>query len=149
MKIRKIILLIIITILFTGCSDKKESIKLVEASSGGFKIYENDNIKIKIADNIDEKESIYKSILKELHKINEFSPIENLEIKISKQYLVPNTENIIKCDAKFIETEEFKKELIKKSYGIYDNWIIEGLYGNIFKQDKTIDFSKYYIKNYF
>ncbi|WMM24657.1 hypothetical protein RBU61_17275 [Tissierella sp. MB52-C2] len=152
MRNKKIIILLIITILLIGCSEKnekKEPIQLMEVSSGGSTIYQNDNIKIKIADNIDEKENIYTSILNELQKIDEFSPIENLEIEISKQYIVPNIDKIIKCDTKFIETEEFKKELIKKSYGIYDNWISEGLYGKIFGQDKTIGFSTYYSNNDF
>ncbi|OZV13941.1 hypothetical protein CIW83_00425 [Tissierella sp. P1] len=150
MKNRKIILLLTITIFLIGCSEKKEPIQLIEANGGGSTIYRNDNIKIKISDNTDEKGSIYTSILNELQKINEFSPIENLEIEISKQYIVPNIEKMIKCDAKFIETEEFKKELIKKSYGIYDNWISEGLYSKIFgQQNESIDFTTYYSNNDF
>ncbi|CAK7079764.1 hypothetical protein [Tissierella sp.] len=150
MKNRKIILLLIITILLIGCSEKKEPIKLIEVSGEGSTIYENDNIKIKIADNVNEKETIYTSILNELQKIDEFSPIENIEIQISKQYIVPNIDKIIKCDAKFIETEEFKKELIKKSYGIYDNWISEGLYAKIYNTEKSqIDFATYYSDNEF
>ncbi|WP_406243079.1 hypothetical protein ACF3M2_04050 [Tissierella carlieri] len=150
MKNRKIILLLIITILLIGCSEKKEPIKLIEVSGEGSTIYENDNIKIKIADNVNEKETIYTSILNELQKIDEFSPIENIEIQISKQYIVPNIDKIIKCDAKFIETEEFKKELIKKSYGIYDNWISEGLYAKIYDiEKKEVDFTTYYSNNDF
>ena len=126
----------------TACSQK---IQLHETSGGGSTIYENDNIKIKIVDNIDEKENVCKIVQEDLQKINDFSPIENIEIEISKVYVAPSTNKIIKCDDKFIETEEFKKELIKKSYGIYDNWIVEGLYGNIFNKDKKgIDFSEYY-----
>ncbi|MDU5083531.1 MAG: hypothetical protein E6231_19895, partial [Bacillota bacterium] len=153
MKIRRMIFLLIITIFLIGCSEKNkknEKVKLVEASGEGSTIYENDNIKIKIADNIDGKESIYTSILNELHKIDEFSPIENLEVQISKQYLVPKADKIIRCDAKFIETEEFKKELIKKSYGIYDNWISEGLYARIYDiEEKEVDFTTYYSNNEF
>ena len=117
MKNRNIILLLIITIFLIGCSEKNEQnnqIQLVEVSSGGSTIYQNDNIKIKIADNIDEKQSIYAFILNELQKIDEFSPIENIEIEISKQHMAPKVDKIIRCDSKFIETEEFKKELIKK-----------------------------------
>jgi hypothetical protein len=150
MKNRKIILLLIITILLIGCSEKKEPIKLIEVSGEGSTIYENDNIKIKIADNVNEKETIYTSILNELQKIDEFSPIENIEIQISKQYIVPNIDKIIKCDTKFIETEEFKKELIKKSYGIYDNWISEGIYAKIYDiEKKEVDFTTYYSNNEF
>ncbi len=150
MKARKIVLLLIIAIFLIGCSEKNEKIQLVETNAEGSTIYQNDNIKIKIADNIDEKESIYTSILNEIQKIGEFSPIENLEVQISKQYLVPNIDKIIKCDAKFIETEEFKKELIKKSYGIYDNWISEGLYAKIYNIEKSqIDFATYYSDNEF
>ncbi|WMM24651.1 hypothetical protein RBU61_17245 [Tissierella sp. MB52-C2] len=153
MKNRKIIFLLIITIFLIGCSEKnekKEKIQLVEASGEGSTIYQNDNIKIKISDNIDEKESIYTSILNELHKINEFSPIENIEIEISKQHIVPKVDRIIKCDVKFIETEEFKKELIKKSYGIYDNWISEGLYAYIYDiEKKEVDYTTYYTNNDF
>jgi len=126
----------------TACSQK---IQLHETSGGASTIYENDNIKIKIANNINEKENVCKVVQENLQKINDFSPIENIEIEISKVYVVPNTDKIIKCDNKFIETEEFKKELIKKSYGIYDNWIVEGLYGNIFDIDKNeTNFSEYY-----
>ena len=132
-------------VFLTACSQK---IQLHETSSGASTIYENDNIKIKIANNIDDKENVCKIVQEDLQKINDFLSIENIEIEISKAYVVPvapNTNKIIKCDDKFIGTEEFKKELIKKSYGIYDNWIAEGLYGNIFNKDvKGTDFSKYY-----
>ena len=137
-----LVLMIFSMVFLTACSQK---IQLHETSSGGSAIYEDDNIKIKIANNVDEKGSVCKAVQKDLQKINDFSPIKNIEIEISKIYAVPNTDKIIKCDNKFIETEEFKKELIKKSYGIYDNWIAEGLYENIFDIDKKdIDFSKYY-----
>ncbi|MCQ4922620.1 hypothetical protein NE686_05970 [Tissierella carlieri] len=150
MKARKIILLLIIAIFLIGCSEKNEKIQLIETNAESSTIYQNDNIKIKIADNIDEKETIYTSILNEIQKIGEFSPIENLEVQISKQYLVPNIDKIIKCDTKFIETEEFKKELIKKSYGIYDNWISEGLYAKLFDTEKSeVDFAKYYANRNF
>ncbi|OZV13942.1 hypothetical protein CIW83_00430 [Tissierella sp. P1] len=146
---RKILLLILIVLLI-GCSKKNEQILLFEAGSGGYTTYQNDNIKIKISDNIDEKESVYTYILNELQKINEFSPIENLEIQISKQYIVPNIDEGIKCDAKFLETEEFKKELIRKSYGIYDNWISEGLYAKIYEiEKKEVDYTTYYANNEF
>ena len=149
MKNKKILVLIIFTIFsmifLTACSQK---IQLRETNGGSSAIYENDNIKIKIANNMDKKENIYKAVLKDLQKINDFLPIENIDVEISKAYVVPvapNTNKIIKCDDKFIGTEEFKKELIKKSYGIYDNWIAEGLYGNIFNIDKNdTGFSKYY-----
>jgi hypothetical protein len=156
MKNKKLLLLLIFIIFLTGCSEKnkektrEEPIQLAEVSSGGSTIYQNDNIKIKIADNIDGKESIYASILNELQKIDEFSPIENLEIEISKKYMVPKVDKIIRCDTKFIETEEFKKELIKKSYGIYDNWISEGLYAKIYNiEKKEVDFVTYYSNNDF
>ncbi|WP_406243078.1 hypothetical protein ACF3M2_04045 [Tissierella carlieri] len=153
MKNRNIILLLIITIFLIGCSEKNEQnnqIQLVEVSSGGSTIYQNDNIKIKIADNIDEKQSIYAFILNELQKIDEFSPIENIEIEISKQHMAPKVDKIIRCDSKFIETEEFKKELIKKSYGIYDNWISEGIYAKIYDiEKKEVDFTTYYSNNEF
>lgn len=86
MKNKKFLLLLIITIFIIGYSEKNDKIQLVEASGEGSTIYQNDNIKIKISDNTDEKENIYTSILNELQKINAFSPIENLEIQISKQY---------------------------------------------------------------
>ncbi|MCQ4922616.1 hypothetical protein NE686_05950 [Tissierella carlieri] len=153
MKNRNIILLLIITIFLIGCSEKNKQnnqIQLVEVSSGGSTIYQNDNIKIKIADNIDEKQSIYAFILNELQKIDEFSPIENIEIEISKQHMAPKVDKIIRCDSKFIETEEFKKELIKKSYGIYDNWISEGIYAKIYDiEKKEVDFTTYYSNNEF
>ena len=139
-----LVFMIFSMVFLTACSQK---IQLHKTSSGGSTIYENDNIKIKITNNINEKESVRRVVQSDLQKINDFSPIENIEIKISKSkvYVAPNTNKIIKCDNKFIKTEEFKKELIKKSYGIYDNWIVEGLYGNIFNKDeKDIDFSKYY-----
>ena len=142
MKNKKILVLIIFTIFLTACSPK---IQLCKTDGETSTIYENDNIKIKIANNINEKENVCRIVQEYLQKINDFSPIENIEIEISKVYVVPNTDNIIKCDDKFIETEEFKKELIKKSYGIYDNWIVEGLYGEMFNIDKKdIDFSEYY-----
>lgn len=143
---RKILILIFIPIvILIGWSKKDEQILLLETSSGGYPTYQNDNIKTKISDNIDEKESVYTCILNELRKINEFAPIKDLEIQISKQYVVPNIDEGIKCDAKFIETEEFKKELIRKSYEIYDNWISEGLYAKIYEIDeKEVDFVKYY-----
>ncbi|MBU3209536.1 hypothetical protein [Clostridium algidicarnis] len=59
-----------------------------------FIIYANDNISIKIYNTVKEKENIYSTVLVELQKINGFSPIHNIEIEV--------------------ETEEFKKEIIKK-----------------------------------
>ncbi|MCQ4925883.1 hypothetical protein NE686_22565, partial [Tissierella carlieri] len=94
---------------------------------------------------VKDNENIYNTILESLQKINGFSPIEKIEIHIDEKHVIPKVEGSIKCNSRFINTEEFKKELIKKSYGIYDNWISEGLYVKIFEVDtKEIEFSKYY-----
>ncbi|MCQ4925801.1 hypothetical protein NE686_22100, partial [Tissierella carlieri] len=88
--------------------------------------------------------------LESLQKINRFSPIHKIEIDIDEKNVIPKIEDSIKCNSSFVETEEFKKELIKKSYGIYDNWITEGLYGKIFDlEKKEVDFTAYYSNNDF
>ncbi|MBU5311999.1 hypothetical protein KQI38_08170 [Tissierella carlieri] len=151
MKNKKILFLLIITIFLIGCSEKKEPIKLIEVSGeGGSTIYQNDNIKIEISSNMENPEDIYKSILNELQRIDKFAKVGSLEIQISKRNIIPRLDKIIKCDGKYIETEEFKKELIKKSYGIYDNWISEGLYAKIYDIEKPeVDFASYYANNEF
>ncbi|CAK7074271.1 hypothetical protein [Tissierella sp.] len=138
-----LILLIFVFILFTnGCV---EEVSLIETKGEYFTTYENDNISIKIYNAVKEKENIYNTILEDLQKINGFSPIHKIEIDIDEKHVIPKVEDSIKCNSNFIDTEEFKKELIKKSYDIYDNWISEGLYVKIFGVDtKEMEFSKYY-----
>lgn len=64
--------------------------------------------------------------------------------------MILKVDKIIKCNTKFIETEEFKKEFIEKSYGIYDNWISEGLYAKIYDiEEKEVDLTTYYSNNEF
>lgn len=64
--------------------------------------------------------------------------------------MILKVDKIIKCNTKFIETEEFKKEFIEKSYGIYDNWISEGLYAKIYDiEKKEVDLTTYYSNNEF
>ncbi len=138
-----LILLILIFALFTnGCV---KEVSLIETMGEYFTTYENDNISIKIYNAVKEKENIYNTILEDLQKINGFSPINNMEIDIDEKYIIPKVEGSIKCNSNFAETEEFRKELIKRSYDIYDNWISEGLYAKIFEVDtKEIEFAKYY-----
>jgi hypothetical protein len=138
-----LILLIIVFALFTnGCSQK---VSLIETKEEYFTAYTNGNISIKISNTVKDNENIYNTILESLQKINGFSPIEKIEIHIDEKHVIPKVEGSIKCNSRFINTEEFKKELIKKSYDIYDNWISEGLYAKIFDvEKKEIEFSKYY-----
>ncbi|CAK7074370.1 hypothetical protein [Tissierella sp.] len=138
-----LILLILIFALFTnGCSQK---VSLIETKEEYFTAYANENISIKISNTVKDNENIYNTILESLQKINGFSPIEKVEIDIDEKHVIPKVEDSIKCNSSFIDTEEFKKELIKRSYDIYDNWISEGLYVNIFDiGKKDLEFSKYY-----
>ena len=138
-----LILLILVFALFTnGCSQK---VSLIETKEEYFTAYTNGNISIKISNTVKDNENIYNTILESLQKINGFSPIEKIEIHIDEKHVIPKVEGSIKCNSRFINTEEFKKELIKKSYDIYDNWISEGLYAKIFDvEKKEIEFSKYY-----
>src|SRR5699024_611696 len=113
------IFLLIFTMFLTACSSESQlsetstegianneeeniQIELFETNSEDFTIYENDNISIHIYNNMDEKEKIYKNILEDLQKVNDFSPIENLKIEISKHYSTPYLKNkdIIRCDDK-------------------------------------------------
>ncbi|WMM25985.1 hypothetical protein RBU61_04745 [Tissierella sp. MB52-C2] len=138
-----LILLIVIFALFTnGCT---KEVSLIETKEEHFTTYKNDNISIKISKTVKEKENIYNTILEDLQKINGFSPIHNIEIDIDEKYVIPIVEDSIKCNSSFINTEEFRKELIKRSYDIYDNWISEGLYVKMFEVDiKEKEFAKYY-----
>ncbi|WP_443659216.1 hypothetical protein [Clostridium algidicarnis] len=138
-----LILLILIFPVFTyGCSQK---ISLLETKGDYFKEYTNDDISIKISNTLKEEEYIYNAVLDDLQKINSFSPIHTIEIDIDEKNVIPKVERSIKCNSSFIKTEEFKKELIKKSYDIYDNWISEGLYAKIFKGDvEVLEFPEYY-----
>ncbi|MCQ4925806.1 hypothetical protein NE686_22125 [Tissierella carlieri] len=138
-----IILLVVIIILFSnGCSKK---INLVETIGEHFTTYTDENISIKISNTVKDNENIYNTILENLQKINGFSPIDKIEIEIDEKHIIPKVEDSIKCNSSFINTEGFRKELIKKSYDIYDNWISEGLYAKIFDvEKKDLEFSKYY-----
>ncbi len=141
-KISLVLLILIITFFATGCA---KEVSLVETKGEYFTTYTNDNISIKISGTVKEKENIYSKVLDDLQKINEFSPIHKIEIDIDEKYIIPKVEGSIKCNSNFIDTEEFKKELIKRSYDIYDNWISEGIYVKIFEVDtKEIEFAKYY-----
>ncbi|CAK7074336.1 hypothetical protein [Tissierella sp.] len=138
-----LILLILVFILFTnGCV---KEVSLIETKGDYFTTYTNDSISIKISNTVKDEENIYNTILESLQKINGFSPIEKIEIDIDEKHVIPKVEDSIKCNSNFAGTEEFKKELIKKSYDIYDNWISEGLYVKIFDvEEKDLEFSKYY-----
>lgn len=138
-----LILLILIFPVFTyGCSQK---IILLETKADYFTEYTNNDISIKISNTVNKKEDIYNVVLDDLQKINSFSPIHKIEIDIDEKNVIPTVERSIKCNSSFIKTEEFKKELIKKSYDIYDNWISEGLYAKIFKEDmEVLEFPEYY-----
>ncbi|MDU5082781.1 hypothetical protein [uncultured Tissierella sp.] len=132
-KILIILLVVIITLFSNGCSNK---INLVETIGEHFTTYTDENISIKIFNKVKDNENIYNTILENLQKINGFSPIDKIEIDIDEKYVIPIVEDSIKCNSDLAETEEFKKELIKKSYGIYDNWISEGLYAKIYNIEK-------------
>jgi hypothetical protein len=141
-KISLVLLILIITFFATGCT---KEVSLVETKEEQFTMYANDNISVKISNTVKDKENIYGIVLDDLQKINGFSPIEKIEIDIDEKHVIPKVEDSIKCNSSFIDTEEFKKELIKRSYDIYDKWISEGLYVNIFDiGKKDLEFSKYY-----
>ena len=107
------ILLILIFILFTnGCV---EEVSLIETKGDYFTTYTNGNISIKISNTVKDMENIYSTVLEDLQKINGFSSIHNIEIDIDEKHVIPIVEDSIKCNSNFINTEEFKKELIKKS----------------------------------
>ena len=138
-----LILLIIVFALFTnGCVGE---VSLIETKGDYFTTYTNDNISIKISNTVKDKENIYSTVLEDLQKINGFSPIHKIEIDIDEKHVIPIVEDSIKCNSNFINTKEFRKELIKRSYDIYDNWISEGFYVKIFDvEKKDLEFSTYY-----
>ncbi|MDU5082785.1 hypothetical protein [uncultured Tissierella sp.] len=140
--------LILILILFTnGCA---KEISLVANKGEYFTMYSNDNISVKISNTVKDKENAYSTVLEDLQRINGFSPIHKIEIDIDEKHVIPKIEGSIKCNSSFINTEEFKKELIKRSYDIYDNWISEGLYSKIYDlEKKEVDFIAYYSNNEF
>ncbi|WP_308523475.1 hypothetical protein [uncultured Tissierella sp.] len=141
-KISLVSLMLVFALFTNGCS---QEVSLIETTKDYVTIYSNDNISIKISNTVKDNENIYNTILESLQKINRFSPIHNIEIDIDEKHVIPKVEDSIKCNSSFVETKEFKKELIKRSYGIYDNWISEGLYGKIFDVNKKgIEFSNYY-----
>ncbi|WP_308523474.1 hypothetical protein [uncultured Tissierella sp.] len=143
-KIIFILLILVVTLSIIGCA---KEVSLVETKEEYFTMYSNDNISVKISNTVKDKENAYSTVLEDLQRINEFSPIHNIEIDIDidEKHVIPKVEGNIKCNSNFINTEEFKKELIKKSYDIYDNWISEGLYAKIFEADmEFLEFSKYY-----
>ncbi|MBU3206790.1 hypothetical protein [Clostridium algidicarnis] len=141
-KIIFILLILVVTLSIIGCA---KEVSLVETKEKYFIMYSNDNISVKISNTVKDKENIYSMLLEDLQKINEFSSIHKIEIDIDEKHIIPKIEGTIKCNSNFVNTEEFKKELIKKSYDIYDNWISEGLYARIFKEDmEVLEFPEYY-----
>ncbi|MDU5082774.1 hypothetical protein [uncultured Tissierella sp.] len=146
-KIIFILLILVVILPIIGCV---KEVSLVETKEEYFTMYTNENISIKISNTVKDNEDIYSIVLEDLQKIDEFSPIHNIEIDIDEKYIIPKIEDIIKCNSNFVETKEFKKELIKKSYDIYDNWISEGLYAKIYDiEEKEVDFTTYYLNNEF
>ncbi|MCQ4922338.1 hypothetical protein NE686_04520 [Tissierella carlieri] len=141
-KISLVSLILVFALFTNGCS---QEVSLIETTKDYVTIYSNDNISIKISNTVKDNENIYNTILESLQKINSFSPIHKIEIDIDEKYIIPKVEGSIKCNSNFAETEEFRKELIKRSYDIYDNWISEGLYAKIFDAEKKdLEFSNYY-----
>lgn len=132
-KISLILLILIITLFTNGCTNE---VSLIETKEEYFTTYTNDNISIKISNKVKDKENIYSTVLEDMQKIDGFSPMHNIEIDIDEKHVIPKVEGSIKCNSNFIDTEEFKKELIKRSYDIHDNWISEGLYIKIFDVEK-------------
>lgn len=135
---KKIVLLVLILLLLVSCNSNMVDKNL------------ENKLSIDIADNIEEKDEIHKEILSIANMANNFSPIKNSKIIVSKKYTIATLDTELKCSPKFVGTEEFKKRFIKLAYGVTENWIVEGLYGNIFDSDyKDADFGNYYSDNQF
>ncbi|MDO5096856.1 MAG: hypothetical protein Q4D65_09855 [Peptostreptococcaceae bacterium] len=94
--------------------------------------YKNEHIEVQIANNIENGEEIFANIDQDLNIINNFEPIENLEIIVEQNPPRASKENQVLIKPHLVSTDDFRKEIIAKSYNLYDQWKVEGIYGNLF-----------------
>lgn len=150
-----VLLLTLCAVLLTGCQ-KEEGLEFTKTQDEIDTTYQSGDIVVKIAYNVKDEEKVFADIKKEIDIVNEFQKIDHLMILVSEKYLKASDVSGINCKADFIKTPAFKKMLIGTSYGLYDNWKVEGLYGNIFCDESSqktecssTDFSTYYKTNIF
>lgn len=139
MKKNKRALYFIIAILFSiitivACDS---SIKFEKLQDDSGSVYTNPNIKIRIANNVENHEEIFKSIEQDLNIINKFEPIKSLEISVERNPSQARKDNQVLIRPEFVSTDDFRKEIIAKSYDLYDQWKVEGIYGNLFEGEKS------------
>ncbi|MDO5096569.1 MAG: hypothetical protein Q4D65_08405 [Peptostreptococcaceae bacterium] len=122
--------------LLTSCQN---NIQLKKSQDEFSTTYKNEQIEIQIASNVENGEEIFKSIKQDLNIINNFEPIEKLNIRVNEKFFKGNDKNGVECNAGFVKTPEFKQLLIANAYDFYDNWKSVGIYGNLFADEMNAE----------
>ncbi|MDO4710675.1 MAG: hypothetical protein Q4A75_01765 [Peptostreptococcaceae bacterium] len=141
-------LLILCAVLLAACQKQSAFTKMQDEIDT---TYQKGDIVVKIARNVKDEEKIFASIEKDIETLEKFRPIDSMTIIVSEKYLKASDSSGINCKADHVGTEGFKKMMIGTAYRLYDNWKVEGLYGNIFCGEGTqnagceqTDLSTYY-----
>lgn len=140
-RVTVITFLLICLCLFSACESK---IQFEESSDEGNTIYKRDGIEIRISKNLEDGEGLFRNIAELVNTLQNVQPIEQLNIVVSDKVSKPNYDYEIKAQPDTLYSSDFVKELIARSYGLYDNWMIEGLYGVVL--GKLNETSPYYDK---
>ncbi len=135
---KKIFLVIfLLCVLLSSCNPK---LKFEKSQDEFNTTYKNEHIEIKVANNVENPEEIFKSIEQDLNTINEFEPIEKLTVRVDNKFLKGNDKSGVQSNAEFIKTPQFKQLLIANAFDLYDNWKAVGIYGNLFANEMNVNF---------
>ncbi|MDO4710815.1 MAG: hypothetical protein Q4A75_02465 [Peptostreptococcaceae bacterium] len=138
-KVSKIILSpLSFCVLLSACDSK---LQFDKAQDDFGSTYTNPNINLRIANNVEDHEEIFKSIEQALNTINDFEPIEKMTIRVDNRLLKANDKSGVECNAEFVKTPQFKQLLIANAYDLYDNWKAVGIYGNLFADEMNVNTS--------
>lgn len=122
-------ILILVCLSFLSACEKKTAIVFEETADNENTVYRGEGIEIKISQRIDEGSLLFDNLSKLLSTLQEIHPIKKLRIVVSDKVSKPNYDYELKTHPDSIYKADFVKEVIARSYGLYDNWVTEGLYG--------------------
>ncbi|MDO4710812.1 MAG: hypothetical protein Q4A75_02450 [Peptostreptococcaceae bacterium] len=120
--------------------------------------YTNPNINIQIANNVENHDELFQRIEQDLNIINDFAPIKSLEIRVERNPSRARKEDQILIRPELVSTDDLRKAIIVGAYDLYDQWKVEGIYGNLFAdevqgkteptgENATVDFRSYFQQN--
>lgn len=97
-------------------------------------LFIRDEIIVEIRNSVKEKQIIYDRILSDIKKVHSFYTIKKAHIIVDERIYSSSENEKMTISVDSVSGEEFRKELIKHTLDVYDNWKIEGLYRFIFEE---------------